>query len=131
MSRGFAVSELDKRAGYKSYSHSLSADAPKAGGARIEHVCGRSKVRVRHTWQTRIAQPVRRFRLETVTGIFASQADAERAARAVASSLGKDRITLLIPGRPTEPPRSLDLTATEQPGMGKAIGGVIGATLGI
>jgi hypothetical protein len=69
--------------------------------------------------------------LETVTGIFASQADAERAARKLASTLGKDRITVLRPGEPKSQERWLDLDAAEQPGMGKAIGGVIGGSVGV
>jgi hypothetical protein len=74
---------------------------------------------------------VRGFRLKTVTGIFASQANAERAARAVTSTLGADRITLLMPGRPTETPQSLHSMPTGEAGMGKALGGVIGATIGV
>jgi hypothetical protein len=76
-------------------------------------------------------EPVRGVSLKTVTGIFVSQADGERAARAVASTLGKDRITLLIPRGSPETPQSLHSTATEEVGMGKALGGAIGATIGI
>jgi hypothetical protein len=42
--------------------------------------------------------------------------------------LGKDRITLLIPGRPTYTPQSLH---SEEVGMGKGLGGAIGATIGV
>jgi hypothetical protein len=71
-----------------------------------------------------------RCKLKTVVGIFASRAEAERAARAVSSALDKDQIALLIPGGPTEPPRSLNLVATEESGMAKALGGIIGASFG-
>lgn len=67
----------------------------------------------------------------TVTGIFKSASDAQRAALRLQSLVSRDRITVLRPGEQEAPPKSVAVIAAEQPGMGKAIGGVAGAAVGI
>ncbi|MGO8816499.1 MAG: hypothetical protein ACLQVG_17830 [Terriglobia bacterium] len=67
----------------------------------------------------------------TVTGIFKSASDAQRAALRLQSLVNRDRITVLRPGEKEAPPRTVAVIAAEQPGMGKAIGGVAGAAVGI
>jgi hypothetical protein len=70
--------------------------------------------------------------MRAVTGVFASRADAEDAARKLTSvGVSKDRITLLFPGQGEKELQALPISETEQPGMGKALGGVVGATLGL
>jgi hypothetical protein len=70
--------------------------------------------------------------MRAVTGVFASRADAEHAARKLASlGLSKDRITLLSPGKTTKELQAIPISETEQPGMGKALGGVVGAAVGL
>jgi hypothetical protein len=69
--------------------------------------------------------------MDTVTGIFASASDAERATRRLQPVLGKDKVTLLVPGKTANPAESIEVAAAEQPGMGTAIGGVVGAALGM
>src|SRR5207248_6426249 len=67
-------------------------------------------------------------RMQTVAGIFATRADAERAV-AHLDTLGipRDRITLLSPGTDT---RRVPTEEGERPGTGAAIGGVVGAATG-
>ena len=66
--------------------------------------------------------------MQTVAGIFATRADAERAV-AHLDTLGipRDRITLLSPGTDT---RRVPTEEGERPGTGAAIGGVVGAATG-
>ena len=68
--------------------------------------------------------------MQSVTGVFASQADARRAVEGLRSKgVPADKITLLTPGpnrKELEP-----LQAAEQPGIGKAIGAAIGAAGGV
>jgi hypothetical protein len=66
-----------------------------------------------------------------VTGIFKSADDAQRATRRLRSIISGDRIVLLSPGDTALAPKSVEVIAAEQPGMGKAIGGVAGAAVGI
>ena len=68
--------------------------------------------------------------METITGIFKSSADARRATRRLESFLGRDRITVLVPGEAQNAEQSVAVVAAEQPGVGKAIGGVAGAAVG-
>lgn len=65
--------------------------------------------------------------MKTITGTFAGRADAERAV-AVAHNAGvpSSRITLLTPGAQSHL-ESVPMIAAEQPGMGKAVGGFMGA----
>ncbi|HVF54798.1 MAG TPA: hypothetical protein VM934_01530 [Pyrinomonadaceae bacterium] len=71
--------------------------------------------------------------MNTVAGIFKSRADAVRAVEQVqALGIAQDRINFLTPG---ETHQDLDAevptTETEQPGMGKALGGAVGGALGV
>ena len=70
--------------------------------------------------------------MSTVAGIFNSRADAERAVEGLRSSgFGEDRISLLAPGASQEQLDEVPTTETEQPGMGKALGGAVGGALGV
>jgi hypothetical protein len=70
--------------------------------------------------------------MSTVAGIFNSRAEAESAARALESAgFGEDRISLLTPGTSQSQLDDVPTTETEQPGMGKALGGTVGGALGI
>src|SRR5919206_980013 len=69
----------------------------------------------------------------TVAGIFKSYVDASRAAENLrAAGFSEDRINLLAPGTTiSELEREVPTTETEQPGMGKALGGAVGGALGV
>lgn len=69
----------------------------------------------------------------TVAGIFNSYTDASRAAANLRSAgIPEDRINLLAPGTSLdELEKDVPTTDTEQPGMGKAIGGAVGGALGV
>lgn len=70
--------------------------------------------------------------MKTIAGVFRSQIDAERTAAVVQSSgVHIDKVVLLTPGHSQEQEKSLSLVAGEQPGMGKAIGAVIGTAVGL
>jgi len=65
--------------------------------------------------------------MKTITGTFATRADAERAvAAAHTAGIPSNRITLLAPGERSHL-ESVPVVAAEQPGMGKAVGGFMGA----
>jgi hypothetical protein len=71
--------------------------------------------------------------MQAVTGVFLSQTEAEQAVRKLQSTeLGSDRITLLTPGEKSF--KKLELVpvdTTEQPGMGTAIGAMVGGATGL
>lgn len=69
----------------------------------------------------------------TVAGIFNSYVDASRAVANLRSAgINEDRINLLSPGTGIgELEREVPTTETEQPGMGKALGGAVGGALGV
>ena len=70
--------------------------------------------------------------MSTVAGIFNSTADAESAVEALRTAgIGEDRISLLTPGTSESQLDDVPTTETEQPGMGKAVGGVVGGALGV
>ena len=70
--------------------------------------------------------------MNTVAGIFNSRADAERAVEDLrASGVGEDQISLLAPGTTQEQLDEVPTTDTEQPGIGKALGGAVGGALGV
>lgn len=70
--------------------------------------------------------------MEAVTGVFLSQSDAERAIRALRSAnIPENKITLLTPGPLPRQQEAVPITAGEQPGMGRAIGAVVGAAGGL
>jgi outer membrane lipoprotein SlyB len=66
--------------------------------------------------------------MKTVTGVFASQSDAQHAmAEMRLAGARDDRITLLTPGSSQTELESVPNVAAEQPGMEKAFGAVVGA----
>lgn len=71
--------------------------------------------------------------MNTVAGIFKSRSDAERAVEQLrALGISEERISFLTPGTTQqELDASVPTTETEQPGMGKALGGTVGGALGI
>jgi hypothetical protein len=73
--------------------------------------------------------------MEAITGVFKTQMEAERALHEVLKSgVAADKVTLLTPGKPDHLEReiqSVPTDSTEQPGMGKAIGALIGGGAGI
>jgi hypothetical protein len=71
--------------------------------------------------------------MQAVTGVFPSQKQAEVAVRRLkAHVVPADRITLLTPGKNVpEEMSSVSVDTTEQPGMGTAIGAVVGGATGI
>jgi hypothetical protein len=73
--------------------------------------------------------------MEAITGVFQSRADAERALSQVyASGIPADRITLLTPGsadKIAHEVQAVPVDTTEQPGMGKAIGALMGGGVGV
>lgn len=71
--------------------------------------------------------------METVTGIFSSRSDAERATEQLRTAgIDADKISLLAPGATAEEiGESVPTTETEQPGMGSAVGGTVGGALGV
>src|SRR5215471_11179952 len=69
--------------------------------------------------------------MKTVTGVFTSRSDAERALEGIRLlRVSPENITLLSPGSKNDL-RTVPTAATEQPGVGKAIGAVIGASAGL
>ena len=65
--------------------------------------------------------------MKTITGTFATKTDAERAVlTAHTAGVPSSRITLLTPGAQRQLD-SVPMVAAEQPGMGKAVGGFMGA----
>jgi hypothetical protein len=69
--------------------------------------------------------------LQSVTGIFLSQSKAEHAVQTLlATGIPADKITLLTPGETPQELKSVPLDEAEQPGMGKAVGAVVGAAGG-
>jgi hypothetical protein len=82
----------------------------------------RKPVEEKKGWQT----------MEAVSGVFRSRSDAEHAmAEMRAVGLGDHQIALLTPEKSDAELQSIPTDATEQPGIGKAIGAVVGATAGI
>jgi hypothetical protein len=74
--------------------------------------------------------------MKAVTGVFRSQSDAERALTQIRSTgLPEDRITLLTPANGKREQGSTEqappVVAAEQPGMGKAVGAVLGTAAGM
>jgi hypothetical protein len=71
--------------------------------------------------------------MEAIAGIFDSRSDAERALYGLRSAgIANDRIVFLTPGSSDEAVESaVPITDTEQPGMGKAMGGAVGGALGV
>ena len=69
--------------------------------------------------------------MKAVTGVFRSAEDAKRASEQLRSTgVHEERITLLTPGSDHESLQSVPAIAAEQPGMGKAIGALMGGAAG-
>ena len=73
--------------------------------------------------------------MEAVSGVFKTQADAQRAVDAAHKfGVPVDKITLLTPGSADEIKReaeSVPVDSAEQPGIGKAVGALMGGGVGI
>ncbi len=73
--------------------------------------------------------------MEAITGVFQTKSEAEQALReAHAAGITTDKITLLTPGTSDQVEKevqSVPVDTTEQPGMGKAIGALIGGGVGL
>src|SRR5579862_9001835 len=73
--------------------------------------------------------------MEPISGVFQTRAAAERAVQdAVKAGIPADKITLLTPGSMDQIEKempSVPVDTTEQPGMGKAIGALLGGGVGI
>jgi len=73
--------------------------------------------------------------MEAITGVFQSRDDAERVLReAQAAGVSSDRLTLLTPGSAAEINKEVEavpVDTSEQPGMGKAIGALMGGGVGL
>jgi hypothetical protein len=68
--------------------------------------------------------------VKAVTGVFTSQVNAQRAVEALqAAGVPENKITLLTPGDAHQHSEPID--SAEQPGIGKAIGAVVGAAGGL
>jgi hypothetical protein len=70
--------------------------------------------------------------MKTVTAVFASRSDAEHAVDELnTAGVSSGRVTLLTPGDNETRLQSIPAVAGEQPGTGKAIGAVLGASAGL
>jgi hypothetical protein len=70
--------------------------------------------------------------MEAVTGIFSSHDKAEQAVRSLqANGVAEERITLLTPRANGHQMESIPIDSTEQPGIGTAIGSVVGGAAGL
>jgi len=70
--------------------------------------------------------------MQSTTGIFSSQDDAQRAVLALRDAGARtDKIILLTPGDVEQELQSVPIDSGEQPGMGKAVGAVLGAAGGL
>lgn len=70
--------------------------------------------------------------MKAVTGVFRSESDAQRALAEIRlTGLPDDRITLLTPQSTKTEQESAPVVTTEQPGMGKAVGAVLGTAAGM
>src|SRR5437773_4280309 len=69
--------------------------------------------------------------MEAITATFTSFETARRAVENLRSSgIPEDCINFLTPGAPEQTVHSVPTEDAEQPGMGKAVGGVVGAAMG-
>jgi len=70
--------------------------------------------------------------MKAVTGVFRSRADAERVLNQMQSlGISEDRVTLLSPDKNAKGLSSVPVVSAEQPGMGKAVGAIVGAAAGL
>ncbi len=67
-----------------------------------------------------------------VTAVFASRDDAEISVRQILSmGVAKENVILLVPGDIGKEIQAVPVSAAEQPGIGKALVGAVGAALGL
>src|SRR5687767_6666979 len=67
----------------------------------------------------------------TVVAIFTAQEAAEHAAAQLGSlRIPREQINVLMPGAPATAREEVPTTETEQPGMGTALGSVVGGAVG-
>ena len=70
--------------------------------------------------------------MKAVTGVFISEADAQRAVKNLrAAGAPEDKVTLLTSNRALKQPEPVAMDTTERPGIGKAMGAVVGAAGGL
>lgn len=70
--------------------------------------------------------------MKTITGIFCSQERAEQAFQELrATGWTQQQLSLLLPGASAPTLEAVPTTDTEQPGMGKALGAVVGGATGL
>lgn len=76
-----------------------------------------------------------RCRMEAISGVFKTREDAERAVKEVrAAGIPADKVTLLTPGttdKIDQELQSVPVDASEQTGMGKTFGAVLGGAAGL
>ena len=69
--------------------------------------------------------------MQTVAGVFHSrEAAREAAGELVTEGFSRQQVIVLFPGASEQEVHSVPVSTTEQPGMGKAMGGVLGVSLG-
>src|SRR5262252_4635705 len=69
--------------------------------------------------------------MQTVVGIFTSQVAAEHAAEQLRRlGIARDQIHFLVPGSSLDQSEQVPTSETEQPGMGPALGSVVGGAFG-
>ena len=69
--------------------------------------------------------------MHTVVAIFTSQEAAEHAAARLGSlGIPREQLNFLMPGAPTSALAEVPTTETEQPGMGAALGSMVGGAAG-
>jgi hypothetical protein len=70
--------------------------------------------------------------MKSVAGVFISRSDAERGAASLHSTgIPKERISLLTPDSTMKQVENVPVTDAEQPGMGTALGAVVGGSVGV
>jgi len=70
--------------------------------------------------------------MQAVAGVYRTREDATRGYQELRrAGFSPDDINVLSPGSPDAAAQSVPVSETEQPGVGKALGGVVGAALGM
>src|SRR5215210_6643951 len=70
--------------------------------------------------------------MKTITGIFRSRERAEQVFQELrATGLTQEQLSLLLPGASATALDAVPIMDTEQPGMGKALGAVVGGATGL
>src|SRR5262249_1203459 len=69
--------------------------------------------------------------MKPIVGVFKSRSNAEQAVQRLRTiGLQKERVDLLSPDTEPRKVRAVPTTDTEEPGVGRALGGVIGVSVG-